>query len=230
MATNAVLMTVNTREEAARLAALLPELARHDLPHVVARFDADADAAARVFDDSGVPSAMGMDSAEGESSTKRFAGMIAAADRLLTDVRPSVAVLASVRDGALAVGLAASRVGVPVAIVGAGRRAGDLAGHPSVNRVLCDRLADLIFVDSVETSDALACEGVARNHLVCTGDPAVDLARSHASRALVHPAQRPGGVAAGTYVLVDLECDGAGEREQAAICRRLRSSRRERPS
>ena len=61
--------------------------------------------------------------------------------------------------------------------VGAGLRCGDFSLSEEINRMLIDRLADLLFTDSPEVADALECEGIDARRVQHVGNTAVDLLR-----------------------------------------------------
>jgi UDP-N-acetylglucosamine 2-epimerase (non-hydrolysing) len=74
----------------------------------------------------------------------------------------------------LAAALAAVKVGVPVVHLEAGLRSGDWSMPEEVNRVLCDRVAELLLVHSEEAIGNLAAEGIAGDRVAMVGNTMID--------------------------------------------------------
>ncbi len=87
---------------------------------------------------------------------------------VLTRERPDVVVVAGDVNSTLAVALVAAKLRLPVAHVEAGLRSRDWSMPEEINRVLTDRLSDLLFTPSRDGDENLRDEGVdpARVHFV----------------------------------------------------------------
>src|SRR4051812_34597608 len=91
---------------------------------------------------------------------QQTAKILIAFERVLVDERPAAVVLAGDVNSTLGCALAAAKRGVPIAHVEAGVRSFDWSMPEEVNRVVTDRLSDLLFTHSLSAVDNLAAEGV----------------------------------------------------------------------
>jgi UDP-N-acetylglucosamine 2-epimerase len=121
---------------------------------------------------------------------------------LLTE-RPDWCVVYGDTNSTLAAALAAAKLGIPVAHVEAGLRSYDRSMPEEINRVLVDRISDVLLAPSQTGADNLAAEGITDG--VCVvGDVMADAARlfgpiAERSDALVELGLEPGG-----YVLATI--------------------------
>lgn len=74
----------------------------------------------------------------------------------------------------MAAALAAAKLGVPVAHLEAGLRSGDREMPEEINRIVTDRVADLLLCHSEEALDNLAREGVPSGQIELVGNTMID--------------------------------------------------------
>ena len=86
--------------------------------------------------------------------------LLASSRRSCSRIEPDVVVVAGDVNSTLGCALAASKLGIAVAHVEAGLRSFDWSMPEEVNRVLTDRLSDLLFTHSPEAIDNLEAEGI----------------------------------------------------------------------
>jgi UDP-N-acetylglucosamine 2-epimerase (non-hydrolysing) len=127
-----------------------------------------------------------------------------AVEQVLLEDPPAAVCVGGDVNSTLAGALAAAKLGIPVAHIEAGLRSFDWTMPEEINRVLTDRLSDLLFTHSPECEVNLAAEGIdaARVHFV--GNTMIDSLRTFEQQA---EARRPWTAAAltrGAYVLVTL--------------------------
>ena len=96
----------------------------------------------------------------------------------------------------LAFALAASKLGIPIARLGGGLRCGDFSLSEEINRILSDRLADVLFTDSADAADALEAEGIAGDRVHRVGNTAIDLAAPLGGRGAPRAPRGAGSAAA----------------------------------
>ena len=94
--------------------------------------------------------------------------------------------------------------GIPVAHLEAGLRSGDWDMPEEINRVLTDRLSDILLTHSPEATTNLQSEGVDTSRVRYVGNTMIDSLRRYEGRARERAAWRPHGVEHGEYVLVTL--------------------------
>jgi UDP-N-acetylglucosamine 2-epimerase (non-hydrolysing) len=107
-------------------------------------------------------------------------------------------------DAAVACALAAIRLGVPVARVGAGLRCGDRSLGEEINRIVLDNLADRVYADGEEAVRHLLDEGVTEDRIRCVGNTLPDAVQRWAAAARGRRYWHELGLTPGQYVLVSL--------------------------
>ena len=135
---------------------------------------------------------------------EQTAKVLMAFEKLLLERRPAVVVVAGDVNSTLACALAASKLGIPVAHLEAGLRSGDWDMPEEINRVLTDRLSDILLTHSPEATTNLQSEGVDTSRVRYVGNTMIDSLRRYEGRARERAAWRPHGVEHGEYVLVTL--------------------------
>src|SRR6266511_5165304 len=102
---------------------------------------------------------------------------------LLEATRPDVVLVVGDVNSTLAAALTAAKLGIPVAHVEAGLRSFDRSMPEEINRVLTDRLSDLLFTHSPEAATNLAAEGIDEARVRFVGNTMVDTLRRFETRA-----------------------------------------------
>jgi UDP-N-acetylglucosamine 2-epimerase (non-hydrolysing) len=125
-------------------------------------------------------------------------------EQVLLERRPDVVCVGGDVNSTLAVALAASKLTIPVAHVEAGLRSFDWRMPEEINRVLTDRLSDLLFTHSPEAADNLAAEGIDRTRIHFVGNTMIDSLRRFEPEARRRRPWHHAGVAEGEYVLATL--------------------------
>jgi UDP-N-acetylglucosamine 2-epimerase (non-hydrolysing) len=98
-------------------------------------------------------------------------------EQVLIERRPELVVVAGDVNSTLACALAAVKLGIRVAHVESGLRSGDWTMPEEVNRVLTDRLSDLLFTHSPEAESHLLAEGLAADRIHAVGNTMIDSLR-----------------------------------------------------
>ena len=135
---------------------------------------------------------------------QQTARALEAFERVLLEERADLVCVGGDVNSTLAVALAASKLGVPVAHVEAGLRSFDWTMPEEINRVLTDRLSDLLFTHSPEAATNLAAEGIDEARVRFVGNTMIDSLRRFEARAESRRSWRALGVDRGEYVLVTL--------------------------
>ena len=123
---------------------------------------------------------------------------------VLTAERPDWVVVYGDVNSTAAAALVASKLGVRVAHVEAGLRSGDRAMPEEINRLVTDRLADLLLTPSRDADAQLRREGEPDHEIVFVGNVMIDTLLRTRARALATGYRRSLGLAGDPYVLVTL--------------------------
>ena len=132
------------------------------------------------------------------------AKVLVAFERILMEHRPAMVVVAGDVNSTLACALAASKLRIPVVHLEAGLRSGDWSMPEEINRVLTDRLSDLLLTHSPEAEENLAQEGVDAGRVRYVGNTMIDSLRRFEAPARERAVWRRHGAEAHNYLLVTL--------------------------
>ncbi|MGI8575874.1 MAG: non-hydrolyzing UDP-N-acetylglucosamine 2-epimerase [Egibacteraceae bacterium] len=125
-------------------------------------------------------------------------------ERVLLDAPHAAVLVAGDVNSTLAAGLAAAKVAVPVIHLEAGLRSGDWTMPEEVNRVLCDRLSDLLLCPSADAVQSLSSEGIDPARVALVGNTMIDTLFLLADPERAGGVRGRFGVEGGDYVLVTL--------------------------
>jgi UDP-N-acetylglucosamine 2-epimerase (non-hydrolysing) len=140
----------------------------------------------------------------GEQTAKVLTGF----EQILFEERPQAVMVAGDVNSTLACALACSKLGIPVAHLEAGLRSGDWSMPEEINRVLTDRLSDVLLTHSPEALDNLRAEGIDASRIHYVGNTMIDSLRRCEHRARERAAFTPLGVREHRYVLVTFHRPG----------------------
>jgi UDP-N-acetylglucosamine 2-epimerase (non-hydrolysing) len=122
---------------------------------------------------------------------------------LLAELEPDAVLAYGATNAALAAALVAAKLGTQLGHVEAGLRCGDRTAD-EINRVVIDRLADLLFAPSRDALTHLGAEGVAEDRMHLVGSVLVDTLRRLLPKAeALDPAGRR-GLTPGSYAVAVL--------------------------
>ena len=93
--------------------------------------------------------------------------------------RPDLVVVVGDVNSTMAASLVASKLLIPVAHVEAGLRSNDRTMPEEINRIVTDRLADLLLTPSADADDNLLAEGIAREKIHRVGNIMIDSLLRH---------------------------------------------------
>jgi UDP-N-acetylglucosamine 2-epimerase (non-hydrolysing) len=130
--------------------------------------------------------------------------VLIAFEQILLAERPALVVVAGDVNSTLACALAAAKLQIPIAHLEAGLRSGDWTMPEEINRVLTDRLSDVLLTHSPEAEENLEREGVDTTRVRYVGNTMIDSLRRFESAARSRAAWTVHGVPQHGYVLVTL--------------------------
>jgi UDP-N-acetylglucosamine 2-epimerase (non-hydrolysing) len=171
-----ITLVAGTRPNFMKVAPVLSVLAQHGLRvrliHTGQHHDPSMSAV--FFRDLGLPAPDLTLAPAGASHAEQTAGILVGVEADFAAHRPELAVVVGDVTSTLAAALAAAKLGIPVAHVEAGLRARDWTMPEEINRVLTDRIADLLLYPSRDAEENLIAEGVPRARLAFAGNVMID--------------------------------------------------------
>ena len=135
---------------------------------------------------------------------EQTAKVLAAFEQVLLDEQPDAVVVAGDVNSTLAAALAASKLGIPIAHVESGLRSFDWTMPEEINRILTDRLSDLLLTHSPEAADNLCGEGIHGRRVRLVGNTMIDSLRRFEAAARGRLVWERLGLRERGYVLVTL--------------------------
>ena len=164
----------------------------------------DAELSKYFFEDLGLPRPdvdLGVGSASHAVQTAR---VMIALEPVLHRVAPDWVFTVGDVNSTVAAALVAAKLGRKVAHVEAGLRSGDWTMPEEINRVVTDRLSDLLFTTEASANDNLRAEGIAAERVHFVGNVMIDTLLEHRERALELGVAEGMGLEPGDYILVTL--------------------------
>ena len=125
-------------------------------------------------------------------------------EKLLTERRPELVVVAGDVNSTLACSIVAAKANVPVAHLEAGLRSGDWSMPEEINRIVTDRLSQLHLTPSADADENLLREGVSPSSIVRVGNCMIDSLLLNLERARQGAALSSRGLKHGGFGLVTL--------------------------
>lgn len=156
------------------------------------------------FDELGIrPPDHHLDVGSGTHARQTAALMVGFED-FVDKARPRAVVVVGDVNSTVACALVAAKAGAFVVHVEAGLRSRDWAMPEEVNRVVTDRLSDLLLAPSPDAVDNLKAEGYRDDQIRLVGNVMIDTLRSNLDRAKQRKAAARLGVGCGRYGVVTL--------------------------
>ena len=136
------------------------------------------------------------------TAAEQTGAVMVAFERLLRDHPTDVVVVVGDVTSTMACAIVAAKAGVLLAHVEAGLRSRDWSMPEEVNRVIADRVSDLLLAPSDDAVANLRAEGARDDQIHLVGNVMVDTLVAHLDRALERPL--PTGLSASGYGVVTL--------------------------
>jgi UDP-N-acetylglucosamine 2-epimerase (non-hydrolysing) len=171
-----IALVAGARPNFMKIAPIARELARRQIParliHTGQHFDENMSDV--FFRDLGMPAPDVMLGAGGGTQAQQTAAVLVGIEAELLRSRPGLVVVVGDVTSTLASALAAAKLGVPVVHVEAGLRSRDWTMPEEINRLLTDRLSDLLLTPSPDARENLLGEGIAAERIVFVGNVMID--------------------------------------------------------
>ena len=201
-----VLSVVGARPNFMKLAPVDRELVKRDIEHVIVHTGQhyDRDMSDAFFEELWIPAPdhhLGVGSG---SHARQTAEVMQRLEPILTELRPEMLLVYGDVNSTLAAALVAAKLGVRIGHVEAGLRSGDWTMPEEINRVVTDRLSDLLFLPSRDAAANLAGEGIALDRMHFVGNVMIDTLTWALPQALALDAAPRYGVKGAPYAVVTL--------------------------
>ena len=108
------------------------------------------------------------------SHAQQTAALMVGLEQEFVETRPELVIVYGDVNSTLAAAVTASKLGIPVAHVEAGLRSFDMSMPEEINRIVTDRLSDLLLCTSPDAIAHLAREGVDPERIHLVGNPMID--------------------------------------------------------
>ena len=138
------------------------------------------------------------------SHAQQTAKVMVEIEPVLLREKPDLVVVAGDVNSTLAVALVASKLGIGIAHVESGLRSRDWSMPEEINRVVVDRISDLLFTPSRDGDENLAREGVDPRRVFFVGNVMIDSLRAALPRARESRIHEQLGIERGHYALATL--------------------------
>src|SRR5882672_6313306 len=172
-----IVSVVGARPNFMKLAPVERELARrHDVEHVVVHTGQhyDAEMSDAFFQDLWIPRPQHNLGVGSGSHAQQTATVMLRIEPIFQLAKPDVVVLYGDVNSTVAAALVAAKLGIRVAHVEAGLRSRDWSMPEEVNRVVTDRLSDILFAPSPDAVVNLQEEGVPADRIHFVGNVMID--------------------------------------------------------
>lgn len=108
------------------------------------------------------------------SHAEQTAAVMVGVERILTEHRPDAVVVPGDVNSTMGAALAAAKLGVPIVHLESGLRSGDWTMPEEINRVVTDRVADLLLCHCRDAVENLRAEGIADGKVALVGNTMID--------------------------------------------------------
>jgi UDP-N-acetylglucosamine 2-epimerase (non-hydrolysing) len=204
---NTTVHAVGARPNFVKMAPLIDALSRRGVTDQIVVHTGqhyDRKMSEEILEDLGFPApdySLGVGSGpHGEQTGKVLIGF----EEILLSTRPAVVVVSGDVNSTLACARAACKLGIPVVHLEAGLRSGDWTMPEEINRVLTDRVSDLLLTHSPEAEDNLTREGIDIGRVRFVGNTMIDSLRRFEEEARGRAAWSRHDVTCREYTLVTL--------------------------
>jgi len=202
-----ILHVVGARPNFMKVAPILAQLKKRPsveqvLVHTGQHYDAKMSDV--FFQDLGMPAPDAHLGVGSGSHAQQTAKIMVEVEPVILREEPDVVVVAGDVNSTVAVALVAAKLGVAVAHIEAGLRSWDWRMPEEINRVLTDRMSDLLFTPSRDADENLAKEGIDPGRVHFVGNVMIDSLHAALPRARESRIHQQLGVRKGEYALATL--------------------------
>lgn len=174
----------------------------HQIIHTGQHYD---DAMSKVFfDDLGMPRPAEYLGVGSGSHAVQTAAVMVGLEKVFLARQPRLVNVVGDVNSTMAAALVATKLHIPVAHTEAGLRSRDWAMPEEINRIVTDRISDLLLTPSPDGDANLLAEGTPKERVICVGNVMIDSLRSHLPRAQALDMPGKYGLTPGAYGVLTL--------------------------
>lgn len=193
-----------TRPEFIKLAPILKELQLEKIPFILIHsgqhYSPELDI--EIIRDLNLPRPNYNLKVGSESHAKQTGKIMVGVEEILEKVKPKILVVHGDTNTMLAGSLAAKKLHIAVAHVEAGLRSFDNGMPEEINRIITDKISDLLFTPTKTTKKNLLEDGIDENRIFISGNTIVDAILSSLPLTKTSPILKHLGLKENNYVLV----------------------------
>jgi UDP-N-acetylglucosamine 2-epimerase (non-hydrolysing) len=197
---------VGARPNFMKMAPVIAEMRRRGLPqeliHTGQHYDANVSEV--FFRELGLPEPDVYLGVGSDSQARQTARIMMALEEVWLARRPDLVVVAGDVNSTMAAALVAAKLTIPVAHVEAGLRSFDRTMPEEINRIVTDRLSELLFTTEESANENLRAEGTPAEQIHFTGNCMIDTLDRHLEAAVARRPWQQFGLEPGGYGLVTL--------------------------
>ena len=180
-----IVSIVGTRPNFIKVAAIVNELKKHDVEHVLVHTGQhyNNEMSKLFFDELGIPKPdvnLGIGSG---TYGEQIGNIIIKLEDVLVKEKPDLVVVVGDVNSTFAGALTAKQLGIKVAHVESGLRSFDLTMPEEVNRILTDRISDFLFTTEKSGNENLVKESISESKIFFVGNVMIDTLLKHKEKA-----------------------------------------------
>lgn len=203
---NPIILVVGARPNFMKMAPLYDELKKRNLPVILLHTGQhyDENMSTVFFEDLGMPKPhiyLGVGSA---SHAKQTATIMIDFEKVCKKESPSIVIVAGDVNSTIACALVATKLSIPVGHVEAGLRSFDMKMPEEINRILTDRISNLLFTPSKDANLNLAKEGMDTENIKLVGNIMIDSLLNNIEKSEISTIHKKINVEKGNYALITL--------------------------
>ena len=203
---NSIILVVGARPNFMKIAPLYDELKSREIPVILLHTGQhyDENMSKIFFDELGMPKPdiyLGVGSA---SHAKQTAKIMIDFEEVCLKEKPIMVVVAGDVNSTIACALVASKLSIPVSHVEAGLRSFDMNMPEEINRILTDRISDLLFTPSPDANENLLKEGISAERIKLVGNIMIDSLLNHSKKSEKRNIHERFEIKRGEYALVTM--------------------------
>lgn len=203
---NPIILVVGARPNFMKMAPLYDELKKRNLPVILLHTGQhyDRNMSKVFFEDLGMPKPdiyLGVGSA---SHAKQTAKIMIDFEEVCENETPEMVIVAGDVNSTIACALVARKLSIPVGHVEAGLRSFDMKMPEEINRILTDRISNLLFTPSKDANQNLAKEGMDSQCIKLVGNIMIDSLLNNIEKSEVSKIHHRFKIKKGNYALITL--------------------------